>query len=230
MPQNSYLTPILLQTVSLITDTDHVMTVIKKVSREPINIEQLAIINMDNQTISIAMVRSLQSELSYAAFQGKKRHVVICNVDKSTPEAQNAVLKILEEPPLNTQFWLITQYPQHLLPTLISRCVEMNFTEKTEKNQDNQIDTVSKDLFTTIGTTSYRELIDVAEKYKEKTTAIEWTEMCLKYFHQTLQQEPTGKAISAIKVIIETRQHLAANVSPRQALENCLFRIKKLYA
>jgi DNA polymerase III delta prime subunit len=65
--------------------------------------------------------------LIYAAYQtplsGSQRHFILAYAD-FTIEAQNALLKLLEEPPLTAQFYIVTENEGKLIPTLVSRLVK----------------------------------------------------------------------------------------------------------
>jgi len=54
------------------------------------------------------------------------RKVCIVAVDELTVEAQNSLLKILEEPPFNSVFFLVTSPYSFLLPTLVSRLQQID--------------------------------------------------------------------------------------------------------
>ena len=66
--------------------------------------------------------QSLQQFLSLKPFVAPIRVALLANVERMTEAAQNCVLKTLEEPPTNTVLVLTTAYPDHLLPTVLSRC------------------------------------------------------------------------------------------------------------
>jgi DNA polymerase III gamma/tau subunit len=70
----------------------------------------------------IDSVRELVAALSRKPYQSKAVSVVITEADKLTIEAQNALLKTLEEPPGNANLFLISENPESLLPTVRSRC------------------------------------------------------------------------------------------------------------
>lgn len=66
--------------------------------------------------------QSLQQFLSLKPFVASFRVAVLANAERMTEAAQNCLLKTLEEPPPNTVLVLTTAYPDHLLPTCLSRC------------------------------------------------------------------------------------------------------------
>ncbi len=72
--------------------------------------------------ISVDRVRELRADVFVRPFEGKKKVYCIERAHKLTVAAQNALLKLLEEPPEYAAFLLLTDNAQALLPTLRSRC------------------------------------------------------------------------------------------------------------
>ena len=80
------------------------------------------------KNISIEDVRKLQSYCSLSIADGGKRIIIIDTADDLNKSSSNALLKLLEEPPKNTIFLLISHQPNHLLPTIKSRCQKLSFS------------------------------------------------------------------------------------------------------
>lgn len=78
-------------------------------------------------SLRIEQVRSLQSALALKAFEGSKKVAVLDGADLMTPEAQNSLLKVLEEPPGDAVIVLIAGNAASLLPTIRSRCQVFRF-------------------------------------------------------------------------------------------------------
>jgi DNA polymerase III subunit delta' len=73
--------------------------------------------------ITVAQIRQLYDYLSLSTHQvGGLRIILISPAETLNLASANALLKMLEEPPTNTIFILVTSQPQRLLPTIISRC------------------------------------------------------------------------------------------------------------
>ena len=72
--------------------------------------------------------QSLQQFLSLKPFVAAARVAVLANAERMTEAAQNCLLKTLEEPPPATVLVLTTAYPDHLLPTCLSRCQTLALT------------------------------------------------------------------------------------------------------
>ena len=79
------------------------------------------------RNISVDQIRSLQDLLSVTPSMSPWRAIVIDSVDDLEASAANALLKMLEEPPANTVFFLVSHAPGRLLPTIRSRCRRLDF-------------------------------------------------------------------------------------------------------
>ena len=77
--------------------------------------------------IKIEQVRGAIERSAYRPFEGKRRVVIVDEADAMAGEAQNALLKTLEEPPASSAFILVTSRPDMLLPTVRSRCQHLRF-------------------------------------------------------------------------------------------------------
>ena len=79
------------------------------------------------RNISVDQVRELGDFMGMTAAMSPWRVAVIDTVDELEPSGANALLKILEEPPANTLFFLVSHSPGRLLPTIRSRCRRLEF-------------------------------------------------------------------------------------------------------
>jgi len=85
--------------------------------------------------ISVVQIRQLIDYLGLSSHQvNGHRIVVIAPAETLNMAAANALLKMLEEPPANTLFLLVTSQPQRLLATIVSRCqaIDMPLPSKTD--------------------------------------------------------------------------------------------------
>jgi DNA polymerase-3 subunit delta' len=79
------------------------------------------------RNISVDQVRSLADLFDLSPAMSDWRVVVIDSVDELEPSGANALLKMLEEPPANSIFFLVSHAPGRLLPTIRSRCRRLDF-------------------------------------------------------------------------------------------------------
>lgn len=77
--------------------------------------------------IKIEAIRQLQKDISLKPYEAKIKVFIIDNAHCLTPEASNALLKILEEPPVHSVIILISHKPALLFKTIISRCQVLRF-------------------------------------------------------------------------------------------------------
>lgn len=77
---------------------------------------------MKSRVIGIEAIREANHFLRQTAFEGGWKSAVFMHADRMNEAAANAFLKTLEEPPPQVLLLLITESPQALLPTIISRC------------------------------------------------------------------------------------------------------------
>lgn len=77
--------------------------------------------------LKVDQFRQLQGELALQGEVGHRRVCIIDHVETMNTEFANRMLKILEEPPSGVCFILITDQPDLLLPTIISRCARFTF-------------------------------------------------------------------------------------------------------
>ena len=78
--------------------------------------------------ITVEEIRKLKSFFNMSAADGGWRVAIIDAMDDLNIQAQNALLKILEEPPEKVLFLMVCHQPGRLLPTIRSRCRELRLT------------------------------------------------------------------------------------------------------
>ena len=79
------------------------------------------------QTIGVDVLREVIEEVSVRSFEDGAKALIFPEADRMTPQAQNCLLKTLEEPPQDTVFFLVTDQPAALLSTIVSRCRTVRF-------------------------------------------------------------------------------------------------------
>ena len=181
-------------------------------------------INPEGESIKIDDIRNFSQELAFPSYDNKKRYFIFFNFDLTTLQAQNAALKSIEEPPINTQVVLLTSTIDKLIPTIISRCEIASLKESV--NQDDQLKE-AKEIYIKILSSKHYELIELAGDYKERKDSIFFLEKLLNYLNFELHKknseynkEQLGRHL---KVLLKTINLLNKNVNIKLALENCFF-------
>jgi DNA polymerase-3 subunit delta' len=81
----------------------------------------------DKTRVTIKQVRELQQVFRLKGTSGGRRAAVIADAEWLNQEAQNALLRTIEEPPPRTSFVLVCASPAGLLATVRSRCLRVDF-------------------------------------------------------------------------------------------------------
>ncbi|MBI3380075.1 hypothetical protein HY029_04935 [Candidatus Gottesmanbacteria bacterium] len=103
-------------------NSDFIEKEIKQIQKN-LDVSLVNLIEINPATsVSISDVRKILQTVSLKPYGGGERLIIINDIEKATPEASNALLKILEEPPVGNFFILITNNVNKLLPTIVSRC------------------------------------------------------------------------------------------------------------
>lgn len=85
------------------------------------NVDERGNPKTDAKAISVHTVRTMIEKMQMSSMSGKWRVILIDSVDELTTAAENAILKLLEEPPQQTLFLLVTHQLSNVLPTVRSR-------------------------------------------------------------------------------------------------------------
>lgn len=94
---------------------------------EDVHPDILILENDASDTVKIDDIRGIAQFLILSPHHAKQKIVLIRNVDALSEASQNALLKILEEPPSYALFILVSDRAKQLLPTIMSRCVKYRF-------------------------------------------------------------------------------------------------------
>lgn len=103
--------------------TSYLVEQINKYAIDPFDVMEI-----DNQTIDktttigIETIKYIKQKIFLTPLKSKNKLLVIKNAGLLTPEAQNALLKLLEEPPDHTFIYLEAADKEVFLPTILSRC------------------------------------------------------------------------------------------------------------
>ncbi len=138
-------------------------------------------IDPDGNHIKISQIRELKEKIYKKPIVSRRKVIIINDADTMTEEAQNSLLKTLEEPPEYVVIILVLSNESNLLNTIKSRCMKLSFQNlsneeikqyiKNNKLLDNPSDSVLELCNGSIGK---------VEKIKEKLETYSQTEMIIK--------------------------------------------------
>lgn len=89
----------------------------------------------DSLNITIEQIREILNYSKQSSLDGNSKFIVICNPEDLNLNAANALLKILENPPEKTFFFLITNYENKIINTVKSRCVKFKINFSFSENK-----------------------------------------------------------------------------------------------
>ena len=196
---------------------------LKKIAYDP---DFCLIKKEDKGHIKIEQVKKLQKQLLFTPFNKKHQFGIIQEAHLMTVEAQNALLKTLEECNENTILILTTNSESAVLQTILSRCTRVYPDEKKleegHKELSNNIETfLTKPIYEQINeiekiTKEHREeefLNDLIEYYRERNK------------RKIIQNKNTQEETKIIEMISEAKHRISKNVNTKMALEYICFQI-----
>ena len=86
-----------------------------------------------SRAITVEQLREAESQLYKRSVKGGNKVCIIIDADRMNQSASNAFLKTLEEPPPSTHLLLISNQPDRLLDTILSRCIEVSLRPTTRR-------------------------------------------------------------------------------------------------
>lgn len=197
----------------------------------------LLVHNREEKTIPIELVRDLKHSTAYALGSLERQELILLWAELLSLPAQQAILKLLEEPPAGTRVWLVTAKPQSLLETIRSRCVSLVLTDKPDDHLKATVTLArgsTKGLvkglqdisLESITTANYSQLITMAAVPKDRAEAAAWCNELLRACHHT----DTTTSYHTQQLLLNTIEQLQQNANVKLALEQCLFQMRLLCA
>jgi DNA polymerase-3 subunit delta' len=86
-----------------------------------------------SRRIVIEQIRELEHGLQMRGAEGRRKVAIISDADRLQPQAANAFLKTLEEPPANSLLLLLSALPEALPDTIVSRCISISLAANGQR-------------------------------------------------------------------------------------------------
>ncbi len=191
-------------------------------------------INPELENIPVDFIRELTAQLSYGTQPNVQQIVVILAADQAQRSAQNALLKLIEEPPALTTLVLATTNPSGLLPTLHSRCQLIHLDASANLETTSPSPELDQDVVTLLkfsqnsAAVSYSELVTIAGRYKDRQSA----KLILTQWLQTIGENTSNCSPGALELASSTIASLTdldANINPSLTLEHLWFAWKQTH-
>lgn len=178
----------------------------------------------EKTSIGIAQIKELQKNLYQKPNSGQYKAIIIFHAETLTAEAQNALLKTLEEPPEHALILLLASSKEGLLPTILSRCKIIALQEEqptvSEKEKE-KYQQILQDL-PTYGVGKRLKLAQDVAKTKE-TTLVWLEQMILTLRESIINRQYNNTAIKQLQNFQKTHTVISTtNVGTRIAIEDLL--------
>lgn len=170
------------------------------------------ILSVRQSNIGIDEVRDFQKQLSFSLGPQKIRTGIITSADKLTLEAQNALLKTLEEPPQNCAIFLLLSDESFLIPTVLSRCQIITLPKITDSLSEEEISKFKEYREILLSASLGSKLKLASEISASREIAIDWLDKFLIFSHSSNW--------SNLRRIFESKKRLRDNSNVRLTMEN----------
>ncbi len=196
----------------------------------------------DDTRITIGQIREIQTALRLGANEGGRRVAVIAGAEWLNPAAQNALLRVLEEPPPGTSLILVSARASAILATIRSRSVRIRFPNEASLDLrgpdagESVIEIVS--LLDGLRGRSIPELLDFAEQYRgaRATSAESVTELIdvsAEWLRERVRADvedglaPGTRRLDAYRSLQQLRRDLIGrNANPQMVAERLLLGLR----
>lgn len=178
------------------------------------------------ESITIEQAKELQKKIIYSPFESDYQFGVIMNAQLMTKEAQNALLKTLEEQSDKTVLVLLVNNEKSVLDTILSRCTRIYPKEQQEDpNEDLDVeigrDFAGKDL---------AEKIAIIDDFLKEKKEAEFVLNLMKYYQSEYNAKLTSgedysKEQEILKILSEAQFRLTKNSSKKIVLEYLSFKL-----
>jgi len=191
-------------------------------------------VKQNTQSIGIEDIKQMQKKIFLKPIKSEQKAIIIDEAELLTIEAQNALLKILEEPPAHTLLILSTSTKETLLPTILSRCQIIQLEEEQpalSEKEKAELEIFIQDL-AEWGTGERLKKAEALAKDRDK--AIEWVAKLILMLRENLIESYSANNNETIKQsnnkLIRSFQSLhttlkTTNVNPRFAIEIVLLNL-----
>lgn len=190
------------------------------------NIYNLEIGNGE-EAVSIEDIRNLQKNLGLAVTDEKIRTCILWEVQNLSLPAQQALLKLIEEPPAQTQIILTVDNANLLPATILSRCICKTLkTPSVELSDADQ--TEIKEALQILSGQSWAAVLKLSEKIAKSENANDKLAKILYFVRAGMLKQPSLKRAEVVRILQEGINDLSTHINPQMAIEHCFLSIRKL--
>lgn len=178
-------------------------------------------------TIKIDEIRSMQEKVIEKPITSKKKVYLINNAENMNKEAQNCLLKTLEEPPEFVTILLVTNNENNILVTIKSRCAKMMFTEECIQEFTEDDKNRYEELEKIFGNIENYKSIDLLNKldilYNNKEESIRNLEIINMILMRNAKKNP--KYLEYIDYVEQTKKKIQVYNNFDMCIDNLILKI-----
>jgi len=172
-------------------------------------------------SIGISDIRPWQKELFLTPLTSPYTIGIIPSAELLTTEAQNALLKTLEEPPTHTRIYIESQSSSTLLPTILSRCQIIHLTTTTITPQQTYQPSLQTILQLCDDHLSIGKKIDLLDtEIANKEEAKVWIVQAIHTLHSNRKAISPSPYVRFMQRLLIASQYLTANVSYKLVIDH----------
>lgn len=166
----------------------------------------------DQEKLGVETAKKIREHLSLKPYSAQNRAVVVESAPNFTTDAQNSLLKTLEEPPDTAIILLSAESEKNFLPTVLSRVETVILDQTTDKKVDNNRSwTVDIEKLLQSSAEQRFEYVEGLEDKEQFLAAL------TQFFQKRLQQDPL--ALDFTRKLIKAEEWKQANGNTRAILE-----------
>lgn len=182
-----------------------------------------------NTKLGIEQAKVIIDHFSIKPYSAKGRAVILEDATSLTDQAQNALLKTLEEPPEEAILILGVNSSEKLLPTILSRCQISIIPDVSTQPTPGvgYVDTYGEGIRKLL-TQDIALRFEYIEKLKDQKMREQFLKALVNYFHQDLNIHPKGVNTDFIKELLQAEEWAENNVYIRGILEYLMLKMPKV--
>lgn len=178
------------------------------------------------EKLGIETIRKIREFLSLKPYQAKNHALVLLVAENLTLDAQNALLKTLEEPTGEAMIILGAASEEQLLPTIISRCHVVNLhSDNNNQNISGAKQDKWQQKIEELLNSDTPKRFQFIEKLTEKEEFLTFLTI---YFRKKLLENPSKDARQFMATLIEGERWAKQNVNTRAILEFLMLKLPKI--
>lgn len=168
--------------------------------------------DLEARSLKILDARQVISNASFKPYESSSKIFIFCGADRLTPEASNALLKLLEEPPPHNVFLLLVDNKMHLLETIQSRAFDIRLGGSTSSRLGELMEI--QELMTQPWPARLEKLQALGRE-----EAMSMMESFAAHQLQQIRLQPgSGPGVQLVEKFLETKDALESNVNVKLAM------------